>query len=131
MDFYTQDHSYWLSNPFIYFDSLSESSVYVIVSSFVVNTNSDDGYVFDYNNYIDFADSGTYTFENFKKEITERSDFTTGLDIDESDKFLTLSTAAYGSEPSRHVIVARKLRDGETADNIDMTKFTVKEYNGV
>jgi SrtB family sortase len=127
MDYYKWDYKYWLKNPFIYFDNIYESSVYVIVSSFVVNTEpeSDDGNVFDYNNYINFKEDGDYTFEKFKKEITERSHFITGIDIDENDKFLTLSTCSYEWDDSRHVIVARKLRDGETTENIDTTQFTV------
>ncbi|MCD7730730.1 MAG: class B sortase [Oscillospiraceae bacterium] len=127
LDYYKWDYKYWLKNPFIYFDNIYESGTYVIVSSFVVNTEPehDDGNVFDYNNFINFSDEGDYTFESFKKEITERSHFITGIDIDETDKFLTLSTCSYEWEPSRHVIVARKLRSGETTDNIDTSNFTV------
>lgn len=127
MDYYKWNYKYWLQNPFIYFDNKYGSSTYVIISSFVVNTEPehDNGNVFDYNNYIDFRTDGKYTAEEFIKEITERSHFITGLDVNEDDKFLTLSTCAYEWEPSRHVIVARKLRDGETTDNIDTTNFTV------
>lgn len=127
MDYYKWDYKYWLKNPFIYFDNIYESGTYVIVSSFVINTEPehDNGNVFDYNNFINFKDSGDYTFENFKKEITERSHFITGIDIDENDKFLTLSTCTYEWEPARHVIIARKLRSGETTDNIDTSNFMV------
>lgn len=127
MDYYKWDPKYWLKNPFIYFDNRYESGTYVIISSFVINTEPehDNGNVFDYNNYIDFADSGKYTYENFITEITERSHFITGIDVNENDKFLTLSTCAYEWEPSRHVIVARKLRSGETTENIDTTNFAV------
>lgn len=127
MDYYKWNYKYWLQNPFIYFDNKYGSSTYVIISSFVVNTEPehDNGNVFDYNNFIDFRADGKYTAEEFIKEITERSHFITGLDVDGDDKFLTLSTCAYEWEPARHVIIARKLRDGETTDNIDTTSFTV------
>lgn len=125
LDYYKWDLKYWLKNPFIYFDNRYEQSTYVIVSSFVVNTEPEDdnGYVFDYQNYIDF--NSDHPFETFKKEITERSQFITGIDIDENDKFITLSTCSYEWEPARHVIIGRKLREGETVDNIDTSGFMV------
>ncbi len=127
LDYYKWDYKYWLKNPFIYFDNCYESSTYVIISSFVTNTEPehDNGNVFAYNNFIDFKDSGTYTYANFIDEVQKRSHFITGIDVNENDKFLTLSTCSYEWEPSRHVIIARKLRDGETTDNIDTTNFTV------
>ncbi len=127
LDYYKWDYKYWLKNPFIYFDNCYESSTYVIISSFVTNTEPehDNGNVFAYNNFIDFRDSGDYTYANFIDEVQKRSHFITGIDVNENDKFLTLSTCSYEWDPSRHVIIARKLRDGETTDNIDTTNFTV------
>lgn len=127
LDYYTWDYKYWLKNPFIYFDTKYENNTYVIVSSFITNTEPqhDNGSVFDYNNFIDFSESGDYTAERFVSEIAERSHFITGIDFGADDKYLVLSTCSYEWEPSRHVIVARKLRDGETTQNIDTTKFQV------
>lgn len=123
LDFYKWNYNYWLQNPFIYFDNKYEQNVYVIVASFVINTEPehDNGNVFGYHNYINFDKK--HPFETFKKEITERSHFHTGIDIDENDKFITLSTCSYEWEPARHVIIGRKLRSGETTENIDTTNF--------
>jgi SrtB family sortase len=125
LDKYKWDYSYWLKNPFIYFDTNYEQGTYVIIASFVTNTKPehDNGYVFDYQNYSKFQDTGTYTYENFVKEITERSTIITGVDVQKGDKFLTLSTCSYEWDEARHVIVARKLRSGETEKSIDTTKF--------
>ena len=125
LDYYKWDYKYWLQNPFIYFDNRYEQSTYVIIASFVVNTEPehDNGYVFDYQNYIKFTDS--YPFETFIKEINDRSHFHTGIDVNENDKFLTLSTCSYEWEPSRHVIIGRKLRSGETVENLDLSGFEV------
>ncbi|MBQ8826820.1 MAG: class B sortase [Oscillospiraceae bacterium] len=127
MDYYKWDYKYWLKNPFIYFDNLYESGTYVIISSFVTNTEPehDNGNVFDYNNYVNFQKEGTYTYESFIDEITKRSHFITGIDVNEDDKFLTLSTCAYEWQEARHVIIARRLRPGETEESIDTTNFTV------
>lgn len=125
LDYYKWDYKYWLQNPFIYFDNKYEHGTYVIIASFVINTEPehDNGYVFDYQNYIDFNDS--YPFETFIKELNERSHFHTGVDVNENDKFLTLSTCSYEWEPSRHVLIGRKLRSGETAENMDLSGFEV------
>ena len=90
LDKYKWDYSYWLKNPFIYFDTNYEQGTYVIIASFVTNTKPehDNGYVFDYQNYSKFQDTGTYTYENFVKEITERSTIITGVDVQKGDKFL-------------------------------------------
>lgn len=125
LDYYLWDYKYWLKNPFIYFDNKYEQSTYVIISSFVINTEPehDNGYVFDVQNYINFDSS--HPFETFIKEITERSHFITGIDAAESDQYITLSTCSYEWEPSRHIIIGRKLRAGETTENLDMSGFTV------
>ncbi|MBP1560519.1 MAG: class B sortase [Oscillospiraceae bacterium] len=125
LDYYKWDPKYWLQNPFIYFDNKYEQSTYVIIASFVINTEPehDNGYVFDYHNYTNFNEK--HPFETFKKEITQRSQFLTGIDFDENDKYITLSTCSYEWEPARHVIIGRKLRSGETTESIDTTAFEV------
>ena len=125
LDYYKWDYKYWLKNPFIYFDNKYEHSTYVIIASFVTNTEPehDNGYVFDYQNYINFNKS--HPFDTFITEITERSHFITGIDAAEDDKYITLSTCSYEWEPSRHIIVGRKLREGETVENIDLSGFAV------
>ena len=125
LDYYKWDYKYWLQNPYIYFDNRYEQSTYVIVASFVINTEPehDNGNVFDYQNYINFDEK--HPFDTFIKELNERSHFHTGVDVNENDKFITLSTCSYEWEPSRHVIIGRKLRDGETPENLDTTGFEV------
>ncbi len=127
LDYYKFNPKYWLTNPYIYFDTLYSEDVYVIIASFITNTEPehDNGYVFDYHNFINFKDEGDYTYDRFMTEITERSQIITGIDVNSGDKFLTLSTCSYEWEPSRHVLVARKLREGETTQNIDTSGFNV------
>ncbi|MDR0987004.1 MAG: class B sortase [Ruminococcus sp.] len=124
MDYYKYNANYWLKNPFVYFDNFYTQDVYVILASFITNVDPkhDNGYVFDYQNFLNFDDT-TYTFESFKENIDKKNQIITGLDYDENDKYLTLSTCSYEWEPSRHVMIARKLRPGETTANIDTTAF--------
>ncbi len=125
LDYYRWDPAYWLKNPFIYFNTNYSEDVYVIVSSFVINTlpEHDNGNpVFDYQNYINFSDE--YSYDTFMSEITKRSTIITGIECNEDDDYLTLSTCSTEWDDSRHVIVARKLRDDETTDSIDTTNFS-------
>lgn len=125
LDYYRWDPAYWLKNPFIYFNTNYSEDTYVIISSFVINTkpeHDDNKPIFDYQNYIDF--NNDYTYDNFMNEITKRSTIITGVDCNENDSYLTLSTCSTEWDDSRHVLVARKLRDGETAENFDTTKFS-------
>lgn len=126
MDYYSWNASYWKQNPFIYFNTNYSEDIYVITSSFITNSeaSSDNGNLFDYYNFINFND-GDYSYDNWIKEITERSMIITGVDVQEGDQFLTLSTCSYEWDDARHVIVARKLRKGESTDDIDLTQFQV------
>lgn len=124
LDYYRWDPAYWLKNPFIYFNTNYSEETYVIISSFVTNDNPehDNGNRFDYYNFINF-DDGQYSYETWIKEITERSTIITGVDVGPDDDFITLSTCSTEWDDSRHVIVGRKLRNGETIDSIDTTLF--------
>lgn len=125
LDYYRWDPGYWKENPFIYFDTNYEEEIYVIFSSFVINTlpEHDNGReVFDYQNYINFGDTD-HTYEEFIDEVTKRSQIITGVECTEDDKFLTLSTCSTEWDESRHVIVARKLRENETVDSFDLSLF--------
>jgi sortase B len=116
LDFYRWNHEYWKSNPIIHFDTLFEERDYVIIASFVTNEDAEDdnGNRFDYQNYIYFNDD--WAFESWKEELMLRTQFFTGVDFDENDQYITLSTCSTEWEPSRHVIVARLLHDGEEVD---------------
>ena len=124
MDYYRWDPEYRCkNNPFIYFNTNYEEGTYVIVASFVTNAKPEDdnGNIFDYWNITDL--SSEEMFDYFVKEITERSMIITDVDVRHGDKFLTLSTCSTEWDDSRHAIVARKLRDGETEEDIDTSLF--------
>ena len=59
-----------------------------------------------------------FSFEDFKTQITQRSYFTSTLDWDINDSYITLSTCAYDISDARFVLVARRLREGETVESV-------------
>ncbi|MDE7294097.1 MAG: class B sortase [Oscillospiraceae bacterium] len=123
LDYYRWNPAYWKDNPFVYFNTNYTEEIYVIVSSFVTNTlpDHDNGNVFDYQNYINFSEN--YSYDYFMDEITKRSQIITGIECTRDDVYLTLSTCSTEFDESRHVIVARKLRDNETTESFDLSLF--------
>lgn len=62
----------------------------------------------------------------FYYDVMKRSMVNTGVDLNENDKTVMLSTCSYEYEGFRTVIVARKVRDGEDA-TVDTSKITENE----
>lgn len=107
---------FYNSSPLITFDTLYERSQWKIFAVFA--TTADSKYAgslyyldTDFNNATDF-----YTFIN---AVKARSFVSTKVDVNSSDKLLTLSTCNYDypsteNEWARLVVVARKVRPGES-----------------
>ena len=99
--------------PFITMNSLYGEYKFKIYAVFISNSKAsdDNGHVF---NYI-FTAAGNSQFANYIAEIDKRKLYTTGVDINENDKIITLSTCCYDFEDARLVVVGRLLREGEAA----------------
>lgn len=114
----TSRFSFYLEHPTFTFSTLYEEYVYKIVALFVVEADASqtrDGVIFDYHNYIMFGANGR-TYDAFIENITERTEIITGVDVQEGDQFMTLSTCSNEFEPSRFVVIGRKVRDGESPE---------------
>ncbi len=98
--------------PLIGMSTLYGDYTFKIYAVFISNRNPDDdnGRIF---NYI-FVNAGAERFNNYIAEIDKRKLYTTGVDINENDKILTLSTCCYDFEEANLVVVGRLLREGES-----------------
>lgn len=116
LDLYKWNPEFWKEHYIINFNTNYEENEYVIVASFVTNelASQDNGNLFDYYNYIYF--NKYYPFETWYTEIMQRTTFWTGIECTAEDEYITLSTCSTEWEPSRHVIIARKLHEGEVVD---------------
>ena len=124
LKYYRNDLGFYTKHPTFQFSNLYEQYTYKIIACFSVETQPEtsgeyhvmDGY-FDYQNYYRFT-GDTYNYDNFIKNIMERSEIDTGVDVQEGDKFMTLSTCLSGYEgtPWRYIIVGRRVREGESAE---------------
>ena len=97
--------------PLISMSTLYGDYTFKIYAVFISNSKAsdDNGHVF---NYI-FTDAGNSKFRDYVAEIDKRKLYTTGVDINENDKILTLSTCCYDFEDARLVVVGRLVRAGE------------------
>ncbi len=124
---YKKSLEYYSKHPTINFSSNYTSDIYKIVGYFVAPAEawqSSTGKIFDYHNYIDFNEEHSY--DEFIKNVLDRSQINTTVDVNENDEFITLSTCSNEFEPSRFVVVARKVRENEDAF-VDTANATLNE----
>ncbi|MCM1577641.1 MAG: class B sortase [Ruminococcus sp.] len=125
---YKNNVDHYKNHPTITFCSNYQCDVYKIFAYFVTEvepSQTADGYVFDYHNYIDLSDRDVY--DRFISNINERSQIVTAVDVEYGDKFLTLSTCSNEFEPSRFVIFARQTRKGED-ETVDVSSAYLNPY---
>ena len=117
-----KDLGFYQEHPVVQFDSVYEDGDWKIFSVFVTNVHSaqDNGHVFEYQNYLDMNEA---QFNEYIQEVRDRSYFDTEVDVAYGDQLLTLSTCSYESEDARTVLVARKVREGESSD-VDAVSYT-------
>jgi len=111
--------------PFWTFDTLWEDGDWVVVAVFIANTESEHGEPFLYNTMRTFASDADK--QTFIDEVMKRSLILTDTDVSVSDRFLTLSTCDYDFSDERCVVVARKLREGETKEDLTGRKVWLNE----
>ncbi|MCM1022950.1 MAG: class B sortase [Prevotella sp.] len=123
----TKNFDFYKEHPTFKFSNLYEEYTYKIIATFVIEVEpyqTRDGVIFDYHNYIKFG--GDRSFSNFKENILARTAVNTGVDFEEGDKFITLSTCSNEFEPSRLVVIGRRVRDGESPE-VDVSKASINE----
>ncbi len=104
------DLDFYKNNPVVEFDTPLEKGDYKIISVFKTNTLPEHGKIF---NYLISEFKGSKDFENYVDEVRKRSILDIPVDVNPSDKLITLSTCSYEFKDFRTVVVARKVRDGE------------------
>lgn len=124
------DVKYYKNHPVIEYNTRNEMHKWKIVSIFITTATAseDNGYVF---NYV-YPNMGGANFDAYSSELKKRSLFDTGVDYNENDKFLTLSTCTREADKGkkradcRIVIVARMVRPNES-ESVDTSKCKVNE----
>lgn len=119
---YKNDTEFYSEHPVISFSSNYRTDIYKIFAYFVtpvLESQTADGVIFDYHNDLNFKDEAEYN--EFIDNIMLRTQIITPVDVQYGDEFLTLSTCSNEFEPSRFVVFARKVREGEMTE-VDVSR---------
>lgn len=119
-------------NPIIEYSTLYKDYKFKVIGAFHSNGSSrgDNGYLF----YYIAADFGEKSLMKFHDEILQRSHIHTGVDVQPTDKLITLSTCSYdfdiggALQDVRFAVIGRMIRDGES-EEIDTS--LIKENDNV
>ncbi len=105
---------YFKEHPVITFDTLFERMQWKIYAVCIMagSVKSNNGYFFDFT----FDNCSDACFLEYIEEIDKRKLYTTGVDLLPTDKLLTLCTCTYEFDDARLVVIARKVRSGESAE---------------
>lgn len=105
--------------PVIECNTIFGDHTWFVYAVFITNSKpkDDNGYYLPYN----FIDVSTDKFRDYIKEIDKRKLYTTGVDLNENDKILTLQACVYDFDGAMIVVIARERRPGESK-NIDTSK---------
>ena len=106
-------YDYWRTHKLLKFDTLMTEGDYVIVAAFRSAVYTSDAQGFRYMTI--FEDEPE--FEKWIAKVHSNQLYDTHVDCAFGDQFITLSTCAYHQTNGRFVVVARKIREGETFES--------------
>lgn len=114
-----RDTDYYAEHPVIQLDTLYGSDTYKIVAVFAVTARTSDEDYFQFNKYVDFEDDAAE--QEYLDAVQERAFYTTGDYVRADEDLLTLCTCTYEMADARLVVMARPLREGESAEADSVT----------
>lgn len=112
-----KNYNFYKSNPVFTFDTAAGPSQWKIISILLTNTLPEQGTPFDYMK-TSFKSESDYL--NFVYQLRIRSLFNTGVSFRADDQIVLLSTCSYEFTDFREVVVARKVRAGES-ETVDVS----------
>lgn len=112
---------FYKSHPTITFNTVYGNEEYKVIGLFLENVDQPTSF-----RYHDFINATSETaFNNFVEQVKGRSFVSMPVDCQYGDKFITLSTClSLTSKHSRYVMVARRIRDGESA-SVDVSQASM------
>ena len=108
---YQGDLNFYKSAPTLFFNTPEGNEQWIVFSVYKTNTLEDHGEFF---NYLMGSFSSDAQFMNYVYNVKERSLFDVPVPINTDDQIITLSTCSYEYSDFRTVVVARKIRPGES-----------------
>lgn len=115
-----KDPEYVREHPIITFNTVYGDAKYKVAAVFLASTETEHGPMFHYEQFVNSASPEQY--KDFISQLELRSMITTGVDINENDKLISLSTCSYEYLEARFVVVGRLVREGEDL-SVDTSKI--------
>lgn len=128
--YYKNNVDFYKQNPSVVFNTEYDIGDYVIFGYFITNVyehQDSNGEVFHYHDYIETL-SDESTFNWYMNEVGERNQIISPVDVAYGDKLLVLSTCSNEYSDSRFVVMARKLREGESISDFDFSSARLNPY---
>lgn len=120
---YRQDYNFYKDAAFVELSNSYRDYDYVICCCFITGGNYYSDFLYWQMEELDTEEDFNYYVDTMRSKQL----FDTGVDVEYGDKLLTLSTCYASEDNSRFVVVARRLRDGEIAGDLDSIEKT-EEY---
>ena len=114
------DYKFYDESPFIELSSNYKDYQYIIFGFLITSGSWQSD--FCYWNMEDFGSEEE--FNGYVEKVRAGAMIDTGVDVKYGDQLLTLSTCYANEDNSRFIVVARRLRDGETAGDINSIERT-------
>ena len=108
------EREFLLENAVVRFDTLYENALYVPFAMFEASMDENDGHYFDVRQIV-FDET---SFELFVLKLRGRSVFDVPVEVEYGDQLLTLVTCSYNDDDGRYIVALRKLREGETEEEM-------------
>lgn len=102
---------FYKTTPVFTFDTVDSPYRWKIISVFLTNTLPEQGEPF---NYMKTSFQNDSDYLNFVYQLRIRSLYNTGVSFNADDKIVLLSTCSYEFNDFREVVVARRVRAGES-----------------
>lgn len=104
---------YCSEHPIIRLDTLYSSQLYKVVAVYAITARESDGDVFHFNQYVQFADDAAW--QEYLNEVKRRAFYTVDGYAEPGERLLSLCTCMHTMEDDRIIVMARPLREGESA----------------
>ncbi len=106
--------SYYQDHPVIQFDTVYEEAQWKIIGAFLTTTEGTDANSLAFGEFL--YPRSQEEFEWYINAVSIRSYLNTGVDVEFGDTLLTLATPTNELTNGYFVVVARQVRDGESAE---------------
>lgn len=119
LHYYRQDDTFYDDNPIIEFSSNYNDYKYIIFGYFITSGSYGESAYGPEFAYWDMENMDEKEFNEYVETVRDRSVISPDIDVEYGDQLITLQTCYMDEDNSRMLVVGRRLREHETADNID------------